>query len=233
MSPEQILAAMAEVYAECGSYRDRGQIVTRFVHDSDPFTTIKQFTTAFVRPGRFRFEYREEERRYIVWAGSGEVLTWWDLVRRLEQPESLGLALAGATGVSGGSARTVPALLLARELGEWRLSYLEEVISLGDERLDDITCYRLQGWDPPSPEDPAAAEEFLRVTGQPPERAVDGPLTLWIDRGTFLLRRIEEQVHYETYRTETVTTYEPAMGVTIGEDELRFDPPGGPLGRLA
>jgi hypothetical protein len=226
MSPEQILAAMAEVYAECGSYRDRGQVVTRFIHDSNPFTTAQRFVTAFVRPDRFRFEYREEDRRYIVWTDGEVVRTWWDVGRRLDEPTSLGLALAGATGVSSGSAHTVPSLLMAPELGEWRLSYLEEVISLGDVRLDDITCYRLQGWDPPSEANPSADEEFLRLTGQPPEREVAGPLTLWIDRGTFLLRRIEEQVQYETYRTETITTYEPAMGIRIGEGEVRFDPPG-------
>src|SRR5437660_3207129 len=114
MNPEQILAALAEVYAECGSYRDCGQVVTRFVHldDNPPRTVMQPFSTAFVRPHRFRFEYRDEYGRYIVWANGEAVQTWWDVSPGVEQQESLEMALAGATGVSGGSAHTIPALLM-------------------------------------------------------------------------------------------------------------------------
>src|SRR5262249_47398083 len=120
MNPEQILAALAEVYAECRSYRDAGRVVTRFLPAGDrrPHSSVRQFATAFVRPGRFRFEYRQRYReedawdRYIVWAHGAEVRTWWDVRPGVEEAKSLGMALAGATGVSGGSAHTVPALLL-------------------------------------------------------------------------------------------------------------------------
>ncbi len=62
MSPEQILAAMAEAYATCASYRDAGVVTTRFLHpDGGGFTTTRPFRTAFVRPGRFRFEYRDRD----------------------------------------------------------------------------------------------------------------------------------------------------------------------------
>jgi hypothetical protein len=238
MSPEQILAALLEVYAECNTYRDCGQVITRFSHaDGSPgYTEVLLFTTAFIRPDRFRFEFRDQEdeewERYIVWANGTAIRTWWHLNDGVEEEESLSMALAGATGVSGGSAYRVPALLMPAEIGGGSLADLNRLArltSLGDEPLDGVTCYRLQGRFPPRVVDPAmeewAREESLRVTGQVPERSVDGPTTLWIDRGTFLLRRIEESTQFETFRTESVTTYQPAVDIPISDEELRFDPP--------
>jgi hypothetical protein len=234
MNPEQILAALAQMYAGCVSYRDHGQVVTRFIHldDRPGHTTVKTFSTAFVRPHCFRFEYRDEYGRYLICASGELVRAWWDVTPGVEQEESLGMALAGATGVSGGSAYTVPALLLPTQVGGASLADLVRLTcltSLGDEVLDGVTCYRLQGRSPQRVVDPAEEErereEHLRVTGWPLERSSEDPLTLWIDRGTFLLRRIEEHTRFETFRTEQITTYEPVVGIPISEEELRFDPP--------
>jgi len=233
MDPEQILAALAEVYATCMSYRDSGRVVTRFFHQNwRPRTDVKPFTTAFIRPDRFRFEYKsrrgeDEWDRYIISAEAGEVRTWWDVRPGIEQPASL--SMVGASGVSGGSSHTIPAMLMPQQIGGRRLTDLVAVASLGDEPLDGVTCYRLSGRFVPYPSDAATEErrraEAIRVTGRPPERAEHDPLTLWIDRGTLLVRRIEQQVRFETFRTEQVTEYSPAIGVTILDDELRFDPP--------
>ncbi|MBN9520994.1 hypothetical protein J0H58_21140 [bacterium] len=236
MYPDQVLAALAEVYATCATYQDAGAVVTRFIkpgHDS--YGTTKPFATAFVRPDRFRFEHRHRHLdngpwdRYLVWADGADVRTWWGTTPGVEWPESLDLALAGATGVSGGAAQTVPGLLLPDRDAGRRLTELAELRLLGDESLGGVACYRLAGrfpTDPPDPEEEARErEEFIRLTGRPPQRAEHSPLTLWVDRGTFLLRRIDESVRFETFRTETVTTYEPQVGVRIPEEDLRFDPP--------
>ncbi len=143
----------------------------------------------------------------------------------VESPGSLGRALAGATGVSGGSAHTVPALLMPDLVGPCRLPHMVEVVSVGDAALGDVTCYRLSGQFAPSPDDPDLDERVLRTTGRRMERAEEGPVTVWVDRGTFLVRRVEEATRFETFRTEEVTEYEPEVGVAVGEEELRFDPP--------
>jgi outer membrane lipoprotein-sorting protein len=233
MDPQQILAALAEMYATCLSYRDSGRVVTKFFHQNPrPRTVSKPFTTASIRPDRFRFEYKsrrgeDEWDRHITWAGGAEVRTWWDVRPGIERPQSLSMALP--SGVSGGSAHTIPAMLLPQQVGGRRLTDLVDVTSLGDEALDGVTCYRLSGRFVPYPTDPAAEErrraEAIRLTGRHPERAENGPITLWIDRGTLLVRRIEHQTQFETFRTEQVTEYEPAVGVTIADEELRFDPP--------
>jgi hypothetical protein len=242
MNPKQILHALVEAYARCLTYRDAGQVITRFlpVRSQPPHISVMPFTTAFSRPDRFRFEYRhrykpeDEWDRYIVWACDGEVRTWWDVTPGVEQSESLSMALAGATGVSGGSAHTIPALLMPDRVSGQRLTDMVGVTSLGDEPLGGVTCYRLSGRFPPNPIDPTEEErrrqEVIRVTGRPPERAQDSPVTIWIDRRTFLVRRIEEAVLFETFWTEDVTEYEPVIGVSLSEEELQF---GAPEGRPA
>jgi hypothetical protein len=233
MSPEQLLEAMAEVYATCSTYRDAGRVTTRF-HSPDchqPGESVRPFTTAFCRPNRFRFEYRDrfdvedEWHRYVVWSDGPAVKTWWGLYPEGRQPESLGLALAGATGVSGGSAHTVPALLLPDRIGGHRLTELTELVSLGDVPLGEVTCYRLSGQFPPAPLDPAREEQALEVfaqVGVRPQRAEHSPVTVWIDRGTLLVRRIEESVQFETFASQKVTEYEPEVGITLSDDELQF-----------
>src|SRR5690348_1665880 len=100
-----VLAKMAAVYAGCGTCRDRGIVQITFLSADGKRTTELPFTTAFVRPDRFRFEYQEQvpQRRYIVWARGKDVRTWWTIEPGVSREKSLDMALAGATGVSGGS----------------------------------------------------------------------------------------------------------------------------------
>ena len=237
MTPGQILVAMADVYATCPTYRDKGQVTTQFyrVGRHQARTDVRPFATAFCRPDQFRFEYQDRSvfsdkcSRHIVWANGSDVRTWWDVRPGVEKPESLGLALGAATGVSGGSAHTIPALLLPDPENGIRLTELIELSSLGDARLGDVTCYRLSGRFQPYSVDPAEeeqhAQEVLVRTGRRPERSKHSPVTVWIDCGTLLVRRIEDAVQFETFRTENVTEYEPAIGVTLSDDELQFDAP--------
>ncbi len=73
------------------------------------------------------------------------------------------MALAGATGVSSGSAHTIPALLLPREVGGRMLTDLEQPKRGEDKVLDDHKCFTIVA------------------------RFADEPITIWIDQGTFLI----------------------------------------------
>ncbi|HLX68487.1 MAG TPA: hypothetical protein VKV04_02565 [Verrucomicrobiae bacterium] len=237
MYPQQILEAVSQVYAACATYLDSGQVTTRFIYPDDcsPRISVRPFTTAFHRPDRFRFEFRSRFKakdpwqRYIVWADGELVRTWWDIKRGVQEPASVALALAGATGVSGGSAHTIPDLLMPDRVGGRRLTELAELMSLGDETLGGGDCCRLSGRFPPIPIDPAEEEkriqETIALVGRRPERAEHSPLRLWIDRSTLLIRRIEETKQFETFRSEETTDYEPAVGVSLSDAELQFGAP--------
>ncbi len=101
---ETILAQMKQTYANCQTYQDTGVVTTTFIQSSGNWIDEKPFLTAFVRPDRFRFEYKETqssaEYRYIIWLNGAEVLSWWDVTPGIKTEESLDMAIAGATGVS-------------------------------------------------------------------------------------------------------------------------------------
>jgi hypothetical protein len=136
------------------------------------------------------------------------------------------VAVAGATGVSGRSAHTVPALLLHEQVGGWRLTDLADLVSLEDGHIGGEPCYRVQGRYVPAPLDPAREEELFWLTGVGPTRVEYSPTTLWLDRGTLLVRRIEEATRWEAFRTEVVTDYQPEADVAVSDDELAFGAPG-------
>jgi RNA polymerase sigma factor (sigma-70 family) len=202
---EEILDRMSKVYATCKSYHDSGVVKTVFVEAGGNRTVEKPFTTAFVRPDRLRFEYKEkggdgQEQRHIVWRKGKEVQTWWDVRPGIEKPGSVGLALGGAAGVSGGSATAIPALLLPDEVGG-RLTAMTAAKRVQDAKLGKAECFRIEG--------------TFGVS----------PTTLWIEKATFLVRRIDMQMKFDNSRTETTTTYDPAIDGEVNEKNLEFDPP--------
>jgi hypothetical protein len=196
-----VLDLVAKTYAGCKSYRDSGVVRTVFVRGKGRRTVEKPFRTAFVRPDRFRFQYELDGDVYIVWRGGDEVLSWWYVEPGVEKVSSLGLALAGATGVSGGSAHTVPALLLPSDVSGRRVTELAEAMRIDDARIDEVDCFRIAGTSSGSPH------------------------ILWIDQKTYLVRRIEEGHRFDKFRTEETTNYDPALDGEVPDESLRFDPP--------
>lgn len=50
-------------------------------------------------------------------------------------------------------------------------------------------------------------------------------MTLWVDKATFLVRRIDAQHKFTGFRTEETTTYDPVVNAQITDELLEFDPP--------
>ena len=206
LTARDLLDRMAKAYAGCKSYRDSGVVQTVFVKADGSLAVEKPFRTAFVRPDRFRFEFSQKGpdgkvSRYIIWRKGQDIQTWWDLEPGVKKPESLNLALAGATGVSGTSAHTVPRLLLPKAVEGRSLLELTDVRRVGDARLGKAECYRVAG------------------------KFAANPMTLWIDKKTFLVRKIEQQMKFPDFRAEQTTTYEPVAGAEVPEAALDFHPP--------
>jgi hypothetical protein len=258
--PAELLRRLAAAYAGCRTYRDSGCVTTRYIRDGGERVEERPFETAFVRPDAFRYEFRARRRsgdgwhRYLVWTRGGEVRTWWDVRPGGECPKSLSLAVAGATGVSGGSAHTVPALLMADRVGGFRLpdlARLADLEPLGDAPVGGADCSRVRARRRPTPPRPDAGltEDRLRRLGEtldrlaksgldgrrieafresavrdlcPPE---EGPVVLWVEKRTLLLRRVEESTRFGTFRTEQVTDYEPRLDGPVPDELLRYDPP--------
>lgn len=208
-----IMDLVARTYSSNNAYRDTGTVVTEtsiLGIPIEPLSDTIRFSTAFVRPDRFRFEYEYRFResddwdKYIVHADPTGVRTYWDVRPGIRREASLGFALAGATGVSGGAAHTVPVLLLPDIVGGWRLTEMENLLRLRDGVID--------------------GREYLRVRG---ENRRGRTIFVWIDPQTYLIRRIQTGLTiYLIVHADSTTDYASEINVHIDPDALRFDPPG-------
>jgi outer membrane lipoprotein-sorting protein len=204
----QIIDKMAHAYSSCKSYYDEGVVKAVFFRNRRRWTEELHFTTAFVRPGRFRFEFTRgfgKEgiwNRYIVWRDGKSVRTWWSIEPEIENPGSLSMELAGATGISRGSANKMPRLLLPDEIGGWSLTNLMEPELLEDEIVNGVPCFRIHGKD-----------------------NLDDTNKLWIEKKSYLVRKIATQHSFPDLRTEITTTYNPRFNVDIQPDQLKFNLP--------
>jgi hypothetical protein len=196
---------MVSVYASCKSYADHGKARTTFYEGSVPRTIDKPFSTAFERPSRFRFEFTEQgadwrTRRFIVWRDESNVKSWWTIQPETRTHENLSQALGAAHGVSGGSALNVPSMLTGDLMDSGRIQTITELVLKGEEKVGGKKAYRIEGRD---------WQHRL--------------LTIWIDKESFLLLKIHEQMKLKGVESETTITYQPRINVNIKPDELAFN----------
>lgn len=208
MSAQQIMDQVISTYASCASYLDEGEVRTLFLTPRGKRTDVKPFSTAFVRPTDFRFEFRDRTgdgeddwTRYIVWRSPKAVKTWWTIDPGVETVENLSMAIAGATGVSGGSAFVIPSLLLP-EMSGMRYASLSNLKLIGEERVGGSGAYKIEGQDR------------------------DGTtVTLWIDKESLLIVQLFERTKFPDFETETTTIYKPRVNVEIAAEKLAFNAP--------
>jgi outer membrane lipoprotein-sorting protein len=206
----QILDRMVKAYAECKSYFDSGVIkFVSFQHAGSREATVDySFTTAFVHPDRFRFEIKDEDHRLLISANGQDIQTWWDVEPGIQKPESMELAMAQAMGFSGGDASRIPALLMPHQFEFSGGLELLNPKRIEDSQLQNVECFRL--------------EYNFR----------DEQFTLWIDKQSYLIRRIDERINLDSIRIERTTTCDPTIDGEITDEMLEFDPPDEDLDQL-
>jgi hypothetical protein len=220
-SAVRILLDMKRTYGACLSYRDRGEVSVRGFVEGGSFGSTVPFATAFVRGGAFRFQLidrglGERESRLVLWAFGDQVRAWWEAAGGERAVPSLQAGLEAAAGVSGGASLRVPGLLLPGEVrGGLFLSAPER---LPDQEERGVACYRLRGGGKPTP--------YPVATGSGTVTVEDEQITVWVDLARLVLRKVEETRTLSTYRTVTVTLYEPDMNVPIPAEDLAFGPEG-------
>ena len=171
-TPEQLARKMAEQYSSISSYQDYGVVET--IEKSGRRRTNLSFKTYFTRPRLLRFQWVD----HTALSAPGRSIVWYDGRQaygyhayepdKVEKEESLSMAVAGATGISLGSAHTVPALLTT-EIGGFTLRDLEKLTLSGQERFEGEDCYILKGNHP---------------NGDTYE--------LWVSKSDYLLRKLRE-----------------------------------------
>jgi hypothetical protein len=182
----EFLEAVVRTYRELDSYSDTG----KSHRPNCRRERLCTFRTAFRAPTDFRFEFESPHpyRKlkdlgaktvvgihganpyYFVQSYRGE--------KMLERPDSLDLAVAGATGVSSGTAHTIAALLFS-EVSGFTLLDLKRLRFRKDRVVDGVNCKAVSGLHPRG-----------------------GRWTAWFGESDLLLRR---QVRVK-FRTEELRT---------------------------
>lgn len=209
-----ILGRVAERYSRCKTYRDRGVVTTLYRGKEQRLRDTAEFRTAFVRPDSIRFEFRDHpargpSSRHIVWTDGESVRTRWDHEGKRGEPReerSLSAAIAGATGISGGTAHNIPRLLLPDVVSGRSPLDLSDLQVMEDESVERVPCFRIRGtWR-------------------------GDPVTLWIDKKRMLIRKIVERARFPDFEAMTTITYYPEIDIQIPPSELKLDCQEGPGG---
>jgi outer membrane lipoprotein-sorting protein len=194
-SPDTIIKTMTERYAAASTYQDVGVVEITTGASLPTRSTDVAFKLHFSRPRKLRFEWAD----LGALAFFGKTVVWSDGERtfshyrtepgKVEQKEDLGMGIAGATGVSLGSAATVPSLLL-KNIAGFSPADLERISLKGQERFEDEDCFVLEGFHPTSE-----------------------PWRLWVGKRDFLLRKIrtglpggesQEEIHRDIRINEPI-----------------------------
>lgn len=224
-SPDELLKTVRAKYLAAKSYRDEGIVKIDFLTER-PHSSDKPFSTAFERGGRFLFTYhsatvpgRKPNDTYVVWSNDQVSFNTWWMVNGLQSRfDDFDLAMAGPSGVSGGSASAIIPLLRGQRLP---LYWPSNPVDQGSETIDGEAC--------------------RKITGTP---AFGSSVTMWIDRRAgirriFTINEIDPSrvppppgitgssmtVPREKFTTETTIELKPSFDTAISEEVFAFEVP--------
>lgn len=203
LTAEEILARVSSVYASCRSYSDEGEVTTQLQTARPAQPMVQNFKTAFVRPDKFRFEFRSNirETRFVAWKdGTLEFAEWPTGVRPAELEETL----LNLFTDSRSSSVTVPALLFPEVFpGRGLFASLGSVKLSGEEKIDGRRAFKIQA------------------------SLQDAPFTLWVDTNQFLILKVEQTSRLGRMELRIITKYRPTVNAEIPSDRLAFNPRNG------
>jgi hypothetical protein len=152
-APEEIVKKMAERYATLSSYQDTGVVETVTDGPLSRRGTDIGFKTHFTRPKKLRFEWLDygsplSVERNAIWSDGTKIARFYSWEPdHVESKDDISLAVAGATGISRGSAHTVPELLIA-DIGGFSLKELTKLTLKKQEMFEGENCYVIEGYHP-------------------------------------------------------------------------------------
>lgn len=234
---DDILRRTAAAYAAVNTYRDEGVVSTTFFGPRKR-TERRPFSTRFDRSHGFMFEFRsrrgeDDWDQYVVWSEGGATKTWWSALPDRDDPESLGMALAGGTGVSRGSACRVPYLLMPElSSGKGKPRPATIIESTEAAAMHCVAVERPLGlggteqiWIHSTSLLIRRVIEPRRTLGPPPPEAIERLKMEHPEHADEIAKSFESRFGRPAVEVESVTTYEPVANALIGPAELRFIPP--------
>jgi hypothetical protein len=205
LTGREIYQRTRTVYANARTYADEGEAQTVYAGLSGRAQT-RPFSTAFVRDGGFRYEFRDQFDRldawkeYVIWKDGATVSRWWTIEPRVEVGNNLAYALSAAAGVSSTTSTIVPGLLYPEIQTGFLSNDRSPIELLGTQRVDGLETFRLQ------------------VT-----RSHGPRITMWVDTRSYLIDRVSFSNSLPGWvRADQIIVYRPLLNGPISPAELTF-----------
>ena len=210
-SGAEILTRMREVYSSCSSYADTCAYSVSLAPAGEPIPLWTQgtLTTRFVRGQALRADaslgvngqssagsqvLHSSEGHHVLVSTIGEQEPKRYEYKSLEYSV---LATSGMTGLWAAPVQYVASLLVPAEFSESVLAQLTDLVTEALEPVGDSWC--------------------LRVHGETPAQS---SITLWIDRDSWLLRRLSRDDPLDDMHRRTTIEFHGRVGVDIPPGEL-------------
>ena len=201
LKPETILANMRAAYTNLTSYSDSGTLDTTVKAGIPGYVLKKPFTITFKKPDLIKIEWTSSfggmKDPHVLWNGKPGTFTHKKLLNQTRKDQSLEHAIRSWTGVSGGSVRNVPCMLIS-VMKEPQFSDLADLKNEGIEAVGKTDCHKVSG------------------------TRRDQPVTLWIGKDDFLLRKLTASTQFG----DIVETHENIkINADIKDAAASFVPP--------
>ena len=203
----RIVEAMAATYANCTSYRDRGESIHDVMTIHGGQLNRFRFTTAFLRPDSFRFAWvvrfgEGPPIPAVAWSNGGAARLRIGNGNAQEHA-SAGRVVTAAIQSSAGDANRVPRLLMPEETtGPSLVTDLHAFRLLGEEHVDGHRCHIVRG-----------------------EHSTAGEQRMWIDAATHVLRKFEYLRKLRGFDVKTTVFYEPELDVLVDASDFAYELP--------
>jgi VWFA-related protein len=196
----EILAKVTAVYGGCRTYSDEG---TSNTETSGVRGRHTYFSSAFVRPGNFRFQLWFNSEKpgistpWVVWKNG-------DVIQTQGVPSSAGVqnirfdtVLSRLAAFSAGSSLVVPQLLLPDAFRAVQLfSLIVDAKVAGEDKINGRQSFRIEGV----------------LAGL--------PIKLWIDKTQYLVLKTYRKVNVGNRQEESTVQYKPKVNVDIPPEDL-------------
>ena len=177
MDANRLLVNVASAYAQMSSYRDDGVVIQKLPTAQGSVPYVTQFSTVYLKPNLFRFKFASPHpypplahviSTHICGFDGATVYLWTqhhDKPAKVQLEARFGMAVAGATGISGRSVNTIASLLFPELVGV-RITDLKQAMMDDDEDFEGTRCHVVRA------QNPGGYEE-----------------TIWVDHTTLTIRK--------------------------------------------
>ena len=199
--PEALVQEVIETLESAESVRIEGKTFSSIaMGESMPAMEMEgDFTLVLAKPNRFRIEWEQRmmpgmpANTGVVWNGGDGALMYMGMTNAWFPHESDHMALAAATGVSGGAAHTIPGVFFTIEDMPSTLGMLNGFAYEGAEEVDGTPCHKISA-----------------------RSMISEQHTLWIEQDRPILRKLQ----YELGSTSKEAINEEMIEEMLAELEM-------------